>query len=364
MDRSLAVTLLCLSLIAAPACSGSKDEEPSVTLDASTAENDAGWTDDGPILLPPDAFYEEPDAGAIPIPEPEGSSIVWLHTGRALYRGDLAISPFTFEKVGDFACDGYEAATGATSMSFTDLAVDRDENLYGVTSKAVMPLAIDGTAVRCTAIWPFPEGTASFMGLTFAPEGTLDDDKEVLVGADNSGKLWRIDEETGVVTQIGSFGKIPADDGQGNAYDSDYVGGDFKLSGDIAFMSNAGSPVGFATVRECGDYTKCGVDTLVEIDLSKLRDGNTGSVVKSIRGKVVKRADCDDAASDGYGSMYGIAAWDAQVYGFSYAGEIVEISNVDGTACLIAQGKDENDASLRFNGAGITTSAKVVIEFN
>lgn len=366
MDRSSAAMLLCLILSTAFACSESQEAESPAALDAANAgaEGDAGWPDGGPVLLPPDAFYEMPDAGSLPIPEPQGSSIVWLHTGRTLYKGDLAISPFTFEKVGDFACDGYEATTGATSMSVTDLAVDQDENLYGVTSKAVLPLAVDGTAVRCTAIWPFPEGTASFMGLTFAPKGTLDDQKEVLVGADNSGKLWRIDEATGAVTQIGSFGKVPADDGQGNAYADAYVGEDFKLSGDIAFMSNAGNPVGFATVRECTDYKKCGVDTLVEIDLSKLRDGNTGTAVKSIRGKVVKRADCADTATEGYGSMYGIAAWDAQVYGFSYAGEIVEISNADGTACLLAQGKDESGAVLKFNGAGITTSAKVVIEFN
>ena len=358
MNRRFAASLLCLTLGATLACADPEAGDSS-TADAATTERDAGQRDAGaPPLLLPEEDAATPDAEVV-IPETPGSSIVWLHTGTTLYKGDLAKSPFTFEKVGDFTCDDYKATTGAANFSMTDLAVDQDEKLYGVTSKAVLPLEIDGAAVRCTAIWTLPEGTASFMGLTFAPKGTLDAAKEVLVGADNTGKLWRIDAATGgAVTQIGSFGKVPATDGQGHSY-GDYAGDDFRLSGDIAFMANSGSPVGFATVRECKDFKKCGVDTLVEIDLSKLADGNGGSVVKSIRGKVVKSADCGDTASEGYGSMYGIAAWDAQVYGFSYAGEIVEISNVDGTACLIAK-----DAGLKFAGAGITTSAKVVIEFN
>lgn len=370
MDRIIAALLLSLSLGLLPACSepseGAGDTDPSdATVHEQETPDAADEGDSGYTLIVPDASEEQPDAGPYVPPVHPGTSIVWLHTGTTLYKGDLAVRPFTYEKVGDFVCDDYTSVvTNAQQLtSITDLAVDQDENLFGVTARAILPLAIENGEVRCTDIWPFPSGTARVNGLTFAPKGTLAAAKEVLVGADDDGKLWRIDETTGAVTQIGSFGQIPEKDGQGNAYDSEYVGENFMLSGDIVFMSNAGNPVGFATVIEC---KHCGdrVDTLVEIDLSRLRDGNTDSVVKSNRGQVLKSATCDDAAAEGYDLMYGIAAYDAQVYGFSDSGEIVEISNVDGTACRIAQGEDETGTALRFYGAGISTAAKVVVEFN
>jgi hypothetical protein len=59
----------------------------------------------------------------------------------------------------------------------------------------------------------------------------------------------------------------------------------------------------------------------------------------------------------GYGSMYGIAAYQDKVIGFSHSGFIVSISNVDGTACLI----HDYSAQLMggFDGAGVTTKAPV-----
>ena len=348
-----------------PACGGEEDSgKPAAASDAgihgsadagSTSQPDAGTT----------LITDEPDAGSadawtpLTPPTSEEASVVYLHTAKEIYKGDLSVRPFAYELVGTFECERYETVTGTPLNSINDLAVDKDGGLFVVAAKAAMPAAIEGQSVKCTDVWAFPEGTSSFMGLTFAPAGTLEDDKEVLVGADNAGKLWRIDETNGQVVQIGTFGKIPDDDGHGNAFVEEYVGQDFKLSGDIVFMSNGGNPVGFATVIECKNFKKCQGDTLVEIDLSKLKDGNTESVVKSIRGKVVKSSSCNDPEHDTYGSMYGIAAYEAQIYGFSYAGEIVELSNADGTACLI-----KSDADKKFYGAGITTAAKVEVHFN
>ncbi len=364
---TLLVSCLVPGTVLMPACGGDDESgKPTVTADAgSHGLTDAGTADAGHT---PTIITDKPDAGGTDLPDAwtpvvpptsEDASIVWLHTALELYKGDLAVQPFTYELVGTFTCPKYEELTGSPLKSVNDLAVDKDGNLFAVAAKAAMPVTVEGTSVKCTDVWAFPEGTASFMGLTFAPAGTLDAENEVLVGADNSGKLWRIDETDGHTVQIGTFGTIPETDGHGNAFLADYVGKEFKLSGDIVFMSNEGNPVGFATVIECKDYKKCKGDTLVEIDLAKLRDGNTGSVVKSIRGKVVKSASCSDTEHDTYGSMYGIAAYEAQIYGFSYAGEIVELSNADGTACLI-----QSDAEKKFYGAGITTAAKVEIHFN
>jgi hypothetical protein len=53
--------------------------------------------------------------------------------------------------------------------------------------------------------------------------------------------------------------------------------------------------------------------------------------------------------------MFGIVAYQDKVYGFSRAGDVIEIHTADGTGCLI-----QSIATDKFAGAGITTSAPVV----
>ena len=68
-----------------------------------------------------------------------------------------------------------------------------------------------------------------------------------------------------------------------------------------------------------------------------------------------KGAWCTNGASPAtFGSMFGIAAYQDKVYGFSRKGDIVEIHSDDGSGCLIAA-----DPSLKFAGAGVTTIAPV-----
>ena len=52
--------------------------------------------------------------------------------------------------------------------------------------------------------------------------------------------------------------------------------------------------------------------------------------------------------------MFGIAAWNDKVYGFSRSGNLVEINTADGTGCLVTQYADD-----KFAGAGVTTMAPV-----
>jgi hypothetical protein len=84
--------------------------------------------------------------------------------------------------------------------------------------------------------------------------------------------------------------------------------------------------------------------------------GNTGSAVKAVRGQVTKAASCSDANNTTYGSMYGIAAYEDKIIGFSHDGFIVSISNADGTACLI----HDYSGTIAFDGAGVTTKAPVL----
>jgi len=294
------------------------------------------------------------DAGQVDGPPPT-AKIVWAHTDTTLFQGDPNVSPLTLTQVGDFDCIG---SGSGQDPSMTDVAADKDGNLYAVSNTAMYPLQINGSTVHCVSTHTLPSG-AHFYGLTFAPAGVLRS-TEMLVAANSAGELWAIDE-TGATTQVGTFGNVPSNDGQGHSYDSGNVGKAWELSGDIVFLENGGAPVGFATLRDCPTppySSSCNtVDTLVEIDLSKLSLGNTTSVTKAVKGQVVKASTCTDSANTGYGSMYGITAWQDKVYGFSRQGFLVEINNGNGSACLV---KDYSPS--KFAGAGITTSAPVVID--
>lgn len=332
------------------------DAGSGARLDGSLAGKDAEsvihFPDTGSELEPPDASA------------PTAPTIIYAHTGKALYQGDPNTRPLALAEVGPIDCTvadaGVRPPDAGKVESMTDIAIDRSGQLYGVTSSAVYPLTVETGWVRCGAKRPLP--SSGFMGLTFAPAGVLRE-TEMLVAANTAGELWSIDEQ-GQTTQVGSFGKVPANDGQGHDYKATHVGKDWELSGDIVFLTNGGNWAGFATVVDCPNppwKTNCNaVDTLVEIDVSKLKAGNTASVTKSVRGQVVKTDDasCTDSAT-GYGNMYGVAAWNDKVYGFSDAKQVVEISNADGSACAVP-----NTTPQYWYGAGVTTLAPVILPPN
>jgi hypothetical protein len=239
-------------------------------------------------------------------------------------------------KVGDFDC------VPSQTTVMTDVAVDKNGNLFGVSTSAAWPLTIQNGVVHCETKWPLPQNT-HFNGLTVAPENTVDT-KEVLIGGNQTGEVYRIDAITGNVTQVGTLGIDPV---SGRAW---------GVSGDMVFMANNGNPIGFASLRTCSTPTSCDLtDTLAEIDVTKVKPG-TQSIIKSLRGPIVKGAQCQNAASPKtFGSIFGVVALGTEVYGFSRRGDFVDVANNDGSGCLLWA-----DATIKFAGAAITTVAPVV----
>ncbi len=268
-----------------------------------------------------------------------GATVLYAHTSTELFQLDPLNISAPMKPIGKFDCIG----KGGGASSMTDLAVSKDGALFGVSSSGAYPLQVTGSAVHCAATWPLPGSNTNFYGLTMAPENTVDA-QEALIAANDAGALYRIDATTGTTTQVGTLG-------------ADAGGHPWALSGDIVFLANGGNPVAFATVRICtgSSGSTCGTtDTLIELDVSKVKPG-TQSTLKAIRGQVVKGSWCTNAASPAtFGSMFGIAAYDDKVYGFSNKGDLVEIHNDDGSACLVT-----NYANTSFKGAGVTTSAPV-----
>jgi hypothetical protein len=289
---------------------------------------------------------------------PAGPTVLFAQDKDTLYQVDPTDPTLAVTQIGKFDCIG----AGAAASSMTDIAVDANRNLFGVaTSTLFLDMKIQSNSVVACSNGAVPlQGGDKFYGQSFAPKGTLDPNNETLLVGDSAGLLYAADTGTGALTPVGSFGDVPADDGNGNTYPSDKNGGaagtTFQMSGDIVFLSNGGSPIGFATVRDCKSGSTCSsVDTLIELDVAKLASGNTASVRKSIRGQVRKAASCNDAKNTAYGGMYGIAAYQDRVIGFSSQGFIVSIDNTDGTACLIR----DYSATIKFDGAGVTTAAPV-----
>ena len=339
MGRSFAwLSTFVLATLGA-ACGGDN------TVGMDSGEPDTGRPGDSAT---PDGSPADASGDSSPVDASDAgvSYSMYAHTGTTLFQVDTTtLSP---TMIGTFDCIG--GMSQDTAM--TDLAVDKSQTLWGISAHIVFQLAITGSTVHC-AMTIALQGTTTFYGLSLAPAGVLDPSNEVLVAADTAGELWAIDAQ-GKLTQHGTFGLVPANDGHGHTYAN--AGMPWELSGDIVFSANGGSPEGFATVRDCPSppsVTGCDTtDTLVAIDMTKLAQAGTQSVVSTVRGQIVKSGTCSDTSSTGYGGLYGIAAWEGSVIGFSHTGSIVRVSETDGTGCLAVA-----TASNAWAGAGISTLA-------
>jgi hypothetical protein len=281
--------------------------------------------------------------------------LIYAHTDQRLFQMDPKKLEAPPVELGPFDCVGNIAAGQDEAM--TDVGVDRQQNLWGVSHTAVHLLEIQKDKVHCKTSIKLKEGEAGdvrFYGLTFAPVGVLDPEKEVLVAGNTAGEMWAVDDK-GELRLLGHFGDVPVNDGNGNFYT--HAGKRWELSGDIVFVEGKGEPLGFATVRDCPNppsTSGCNpVNTLIEIDMKKLGKAAPGPMTKSVRGQIVAREGCSDGLDGKYGNMYGISAWGDRVYGFSRDGHLLDIAIADGTGCLI------QSFDYKFSGAGVTTLAPV-----
>jgi hypothetical protein len=231
----------------------------------------------------------------------------------------------------------------------TDVAVDSAGTVYGISAHNAYVLDLSGSAPHCKKTVPLAT-PSTFYGLSMAPAGVIGSG-ETLVAANTAGQLWAIDLTSATLTQHGSFGTVPANDGRGHPYT--YVGGAFELSGDVVFgVGSSGSPVGFVTIRDCPSPPSgagCNTtDTLAELDIAAMAAPGAGSIVKSIVGQIVKASSCADPSAAAYGSFYGLAMRPSSALGFGHDGRIVTIDFTTGEGCALVSG------GTAFGGAGVT----------
>jgi DNA-binding beta-propeller fold protein YncE len=226
-------------------------------------------------------------------PNPSGAGEVFGHSENTLYRVDTVTRSVT--QVGVF--------DGCTYVA--DIALDESSNIYASTGAELF--YVETNTAHCTriAMGTFPNS------LSFVPAGTVEPDREALVGF-QGGDYVKIDPQSGAVTKIGA------------------IGSDLESSGDI--VSAKGGKT-FVTVKgkDCADC-------LVEIDPA------TGALTKNW-GPIGKT------------DVFGLAFWAGDLYGFTNAGELILIT-LD-TGALVMQTIPVTDAPAKFWGAGSTTSAPI-----
>ena len=279
-----------------------------------------------------------------------------------------------------------------TTNTITDIAVNKDglitinseSTLYDVT----LPSTPGGTVVtsnaRAIPSYSKSDYSTSVFALAYAPIGTLEATTEALVYGDGSGNIYYMPSGGGAVQKLGGFGAIkPTDPDYDDPTTSTASPTNlWQLSGDIVFIAagsdtESGEPIGFATIRpqDCsntnfGDWDLvCRNDVVVQINMTNLvQKSATANLNGGILGK---------GAS--VGSLFGLAAWNAHVYGFERGSgtctastlggaNLVDISLVSGnslgTATVLNDFADDicnaSSSDKGWSGAGVTTVVPLV----
>lgn len=276
------------------------------------------------------------------------TTTIYANTDDSLYTLDPQSQAVTL--VGKF--------NGATG-NLTDIAVNANGDVYvnstSVVYKAQLPASGGSVSLTKVATIAAKNG-ASFFALAFAPAGVLGAG-EALVGGDANGELWSIDPTSGATTDLGSFGKDPADATKVLA-----------LSGDLVFYTNGGGkPTGLATVRVCspgGSNCSKSNDYLAGVDMAALAAAFTsGTPAASLLSGIYGGASKMLGKGVGQGEVFGLGAWEGKVYGFarSQNGTPPVLLSIDTTTGVGTALPGSQTFTNGWSGGGVSTKTAVNI---
>jgi hypothetical protein len=228
--------------------------------------------------------------------------VVYASSNTDLYQVD----PVTLAQTHlcTFTIDG-----GAPSSVITDIAVKGEGGLFGVTEESLY--SIDPRSCDLTPLVALSSGTGKtqWVGLAF----TADDQ---LIAADEKGDVVNIDTSSGAVTTVGHFGST------------------YGCSGDLVAIDDANQTIyASATDSSCTLDTKC-TDVLVTLDPG---NGYAAHPIGNI----------------GYREVFGLGYWGGILYGFTHAGQTIQIDPDGGSSILI----DSTQPAVLFSGGATTPLA-------
>lgn len=251
----------------------------------NTGQPDAKSWQDAPVVSEPD-------------------SRVYAHSGSKLYQVDTAtLQPI---EIGTMA--------GLGTQSLTDLAIDKNDRMFGVTLDKLY--TIDSTNGAATLVTMMSaQGNTS---LSFVPSDLNNPaSDDILVTANDQGDVYSIDQTNGSTTKIGSYG----------TFNTKKV----VSSGDLIAVRGFGI---YATVDVMGETQ----DYLARIDPATWKATPIGG-------------------GTGYDRIFGLGYWKGTIYGFvsgSGAGQMITIDPGTGAATEVQSG------NVSWFGAGVATNAPIL----
>lgn len=258
-----------------------------------------GTTPDAP---PQHVFEDAP-------PQMGESSRVYAHSGTTLYRIDTAtLAPIM---IGTMA--------GLGTESLTDLAIDKNDHMVGITMKKLY--GIDAATGTVTLIKDLSQSATGFTSLSYVPTDLNDPTSDdILVSANGNGAVFKIDPATGNASMLGNYGMIASQQ--------------VRSSGDIVAVRGLGI---YATV-DVGDDPNAD-DYLAKIDPVTWKATPLGT-------------------GTGFTRIFGLGYWAGKFYGFvdngTGMGKMIMIDQNTGAGSLITAGPQQ------WYGAGVTTDAPIL----
>jgi hypothetical protein len=309
---------------------------------------------------------------------PEGSTLIetdtiYANTDTALYSLDPATNAVNL--LGTFA----GTSDASTDSTITDVAVNASGTVY-VCSESVIytaPLPATGGVITLQKQTSVTLSTgAKIYALAFTPVDALGAGTgEVLIAGDGNGEVWAIDA-TGAKApaELGNFGSDPTESSHFLA-----------LSGDMVFYNDAsGTSHGLATIRSCTtpakptDSPTCNKtnDFLAGIDMTAMAAAYTsGTPATSLDNGIYGGSMTTTGPGIGRGEVFGLGAWQGNVYGFSRAQSASGDAGAAAPALLtISTGEDGGAAgtgtvvstsfgftSGGWSGAGVTSKVTIIV---
>lgn len=253
-----------------------------------------------------DDMPPQPDAAGPDAPDPIETSRVYAHSDAMLYRLDSR----------SFAATAIGPMTGL-DRDLLDLAIDKDDKIVGTTATKLWSINPQtGAATLIRALTGDAQGLTS---LSYVPDPNPAN-PDILVSANRSGQVFRIDPTTGTASPLGSYGTAPG-------------GAVIGSSGDLFGVRGFGI---YATV----DVENETLDYLARIDPVTWKATIVGPT--------------------GYDKIFGLGYWDGKIYGFvddgfeAGSGKLILIDHTTGA------GTELSNALVRWFGAGVATDAPVL----
>jgi hypothetical protein len=235
----------------------------------------------------------------------EPDSRVYAHSGTKLYQVDTAtLQPVEVGTMG-----------GLGTQSLTDLAIDKNDRMIGVTLDKLY--SINSTTGAATLVTMLTVGGVT--SLSFVPANLNDPaSDDILVSANDQGDVYEINTTNGSATKIGSYG-----------------------TSNNKKVISSGDIIG---VRGFGIYATVDVEGAANDYLARIDPMNNWKATPL-------------PSATGYDKIFGLGYWKGTIYGFVSNGSTGKMITIDSNTGV---GTEVQSGAVNWFGAGVATNAPIL----